>query len=231
MRTSHFIALTSVLALTPLLASAHETQMFRIGEKTYSFVIGSLNEPVAVDDKSGVSVAVSLVSPEEVMEPEHDEGTEHGHEAPVPVTGLEQTLKVEVSAAGKTKVMDLTSVFGEPGSYKAVYIPTVQTTLTYRLFGTVEGKEVNLSFSCNPAGHPQSEDDKSEVEVSPGVTRTLKRGAFGCPVGRADLGFPEPSATVQELKSGSNTISLIGAVLGLLGLIAGGMALAKSHKH
>jgi hypothetical protein len=38
-------------------AFAHQRQLFTIGDKDYLFVVGSLNEPIFVDDKSGVEFA------------------------------------------------------------------------------------------------------------------------------------------------------------------------------
>ena len=38
-------------------ALAHQSQLFTIGDKDYLFEVGSLNEPVFVDDKSGVEFA------------------------------------------------------------------------------------------------------------------------------------------------------------------------------
>jgi hypothetical protein len=225
---SFFVAAS--LAAMPLSAFAHETQNFTIGDKTYSFVVGSLNEPVAVDDKSGVELTVSLVHAEE--EEHMDESQPHTHEAEEShaVTGLEKTLKVEVSAGAKKKIMDLSPKWGEPGAYQAVFFPTVQTTYTYRFFGTVNGVAVDLTFACNPAGHPQTSEDTSQVKLSDTVTRVLKKGAFGCPMAKADLGFPEPSATLHDLSSGAGTMGLIGAVLGALGVILGGIALVRSKR-
>lgn len=221
-----------LLLLAPTLAAAHETQQFRIGDKEYSFVIGSLNEPVTVDDKTGVDLTVSLVGAEEAHD-DHEAGATDDHAAAAPVMGLEATLKVELQAGDAKKELPLTTQYGKPGSYKAVFFPTVQTTYTYRLFGTIEDQAIDLSFTCNPAGHPATPEDTAEVEVSENVTRTLKKGAFGCPAAKADLGFPEPAATMVELKDASGSdvdpLSVAGVVLGGLGLIIGGIALSRKR--
>ena len=39
-------------------AYAHQRQLFTIGNDDYLFVVGSLNEPIFVDDKTGVDLAV-----------------------------------------------------------------------------------------------------------------------------------------------------------------------------
>ena len=98
----HIFSISAAIALAallgaPLLASAHEHQEFKIGTKYYQFTVGSLNEPVAVDDKTGVDLRVNQIS---APISGHDE-TMQKAEPGTPVTGLESTLKVEL-IAGKT---------------------------------------------------------------------------------------------------------------------------------
>lgn len=229
-----------LLVASPQLASAHGHTSFEINEKLYSFVVGSLNEPIAVDDKTGVDLRVTSMIHEE-----HERLEALGIE-PMgkPVTGLETTLKVELNAGGKKKTLDLAPAFGAPGAYKANFIPTVQTTYSYRLFGTIDNVPFDYTFACNPAGHPKAKEDKTEVEISSGVTRIETGGAFGCPVAKSDLGFPEPATSEYELAqkvensvagarneagSAKNT-GMIGIVVGVLGLLAGAGAWMKGRK-
>lgn len=212
------------LFLTNSSALAHESQTFRIGGREYDFVIGSLNEPVAVDDKTGVELRVSDIA------------------AKAPVAGLEQTLRVELVAGDKKKILNLAATYGTPGSYRAVFIPTVQTTYTYRIFGTIHDVPVDISFTCNPAGHPASPEDLTPVEMGTDVVRLRKSGAYGCPVGRADLGFPESSATVYDLRadiaalekdlehavSSNRNLSVLAAFLGAVGI---GLGIAARRKN
>ncbi len=208
------LALVSVLA-APASAFAHEHQSFRINGKTYEFTIGSINEPVAVDDKSGVEFSVGLAT-EHAEDPAHVDGDEH--EAATPVTGLEKTLKIELQAADKKKELPVTTVYGEVGSYKAVFIPTVATTLTYRIFGTIDG----------------TPEDTTELKIDDDVTRTLKRGSFGCPAAKADLGFPEPAATLVELSDdeddGSSTHGVIALALSAAALAFAAMAFSRASR-
>ncbi len=230
------LAVAAFLVITlPQLVSAHERQVIQIGNKDYLFVVGSLNEPVVVDDKTGVDLRVLLADPANPSD----------SKAPgaKPVTGLDQTLKVEVSAADQKRTLDLSPAFGDVGAYRAVFFPTIQTTLTYRFFGMIDNIAVDLSFSCNPAGHPQTQDDKSIVKISDNATRKLKAGAFGCPLAKADLGFPEKSSTLydiqqkagvldtrfSDLSSTSRNFTILAIVIGLLGLIAGVGAWMKSR--
>lgn len=220
MKKSAAVALAAVLAFVPVLVSAHEHQQFEIGHQVYEFGIGSLNEPLVVDDKSGVELSVSMVGHEEMAANDH-------HAEGGAVVGLEETLQVELIAGSQKKILPLSPIYGEPGSYKAPFYPTVATTLSYRVFGELNGTPVDLLFTCSPAGHAAAEDDTTEVEVSEGVTRILKSGAFGCPVEKEVMGFPEPSADIQSLKNSGGGMSA--AALGL-SVIALGAALVAGRR-
>jgi len=211
------LTIAACMMLWVQVASAHENQVYRIGAKTYQLTVGSLNEPVAIDDKTGLDFKVELQA---------GPGAKPG-----PVTGLEQTLKVEVAAGDKKKTFNLQSSFGTPGSYKTSFYPTVQTTLSYRIFGTIEDIPVDLTFTCNPAGHGRVPEDTTEVKVSDQVTRISKRGSFGCPIAKSEVGFPEAAPSLFELQTRVNNLNtqLSGAqneagtarLLGVAGLLAG----------
>lgn len=172
MNKNKAIALTALVVLiAPTLASAHETRMYEINGVSYEIVMGSLGEPVLVDDKTGVELEI-------VREGEM-------------LAGAQESLQVELIAGDTSKVVSLSPVYGSEGKYKSNFIATVPTTITYRLFGTLEDTPIDLSFTCNPAGHPQSEEDTKRTNVADGVIQTLKRGAFGCPQDKTSFGFPE----------------------------------------
>ncbi len=63
------------------------------------------------------------------------------------VVGLEETLKLEVRYGGKTKTLRLRAVTDEPGSYTADLIPTQPGDYSFRLTGTINGTEVDETFS------------------------------------------------------------------------------------
>lgn len=223
-----------ILGVAPL-ASAHGHTSFEIHEQVYSFTVGSLNEPIAVDDKSGLDLRVVSMA-------HHNDAA--GDHAGTPVSGLEKTLKVELMAGGKKKTLDLLPAFNDPGAYKAYFIPTVQTTFSYRLFGTIDNVPFDYTFSCNPAGHPQTPEDKTETKISEGVMRIEAAGAFSCPTAKADLGFPEASVSAYDLNvnlkseisegkvtaANSAARANLGIVLGVLGLLAGAGAWMKGKK-
>ncbi len=169
------------LLVWPAVVHSHQRQLLHVGHADYLLVIGSLGEPVYTGDKTGVDLTVLVPDPADPM----DSRAPHVK----PVEALEKTLKVEVKAGPHARVFELSPRFREPGKYDAVFYPTVATTYSYRVFGTLNGTPFDVTFACNPAGHVATED-KSVVKVSPDVTRKGLRGSFGCPRPRSEAEFP-----------------------------------------
>jgi hypothetical protein len=178
------VAAISLLSIATPQAFAHQRELYTIGGQDFLIVIGSLNEPIFVDDKSGVDLRVLRADPSNPMNSSAAGAS--------PMEGLEQTIQVEIAAGNKTKVLQLEPAFGEPGAYEAAFYPTVPTTFTYRLFGTINNTPVNLSFACTPVGEAGATANNSTVQVSEGVVRKGVEGGFGCPAPISDAGFPEP---------------------------------------
>jgi hypothetical protein len=184
------ILVLSLVSVTPQ-AFAHQRQLYTIGDQDYLIVIGSLNEPVFVDDKSGVELRVLRADPNNPMN--------SSAEGAVPVEGLEETVQVEIGAGNNTKVLQLEPAFGEPGAYEASFYPTVATTYTYRLFGTINNTPVDLTFTCAPTGEAGATADNSTVQISEGVVRKGIEGGYGCPAPLSEAGFPEPYVSNNEI--------------------------------
>jgi hypothetical protein len=217
------IVSAAALLLIPGFASAHQTQQLRIDGELYQFVVGSLNEPVTVDDKTGVYLQVTEV--------DHTAGTDH-HSTAGAVTGLEETLQVEISAGKEKKVLSLAPIHGEVGAYRAPFYPTVATTYNYRFFGTINNTPVDLMFTCNVAGHATAEEETDEVEISNGVTRVSKTGSFGCPTPKESLGFPEETSSLESLSQDVGTAKgtgMAGLALGVIALLVGGYAARRKN--
>jgi hypothetical protein len=182
-------------------ASAHEERT--VGE--YEVEVGFSEEPALVNQLNGVFLSV--------MKEE------------VPVEGLDESLAVELIVGGGAakKEISFVPIEGEPGSYVAAFLPTVTGDYTFRIFGEIEGTEVNESFESGP-------------------------GRFDSVESRDEAAFPEApadnaalSATVQALNSkiaglesgGSDgtarTVGAAGLVAGLIALGLGGYAVMKQR--
>ncbi|MCM8747794.1 hypothetical protein NET02_01385 [Thermomicrobiaceae bacterium CFH 74404] len=176
-------------------ASAHEHR--HVGE--YEIVVGFLNEPAIVEEPNGLELRV--------MKGEGD--------AAQPVEGLADTLQAEVMYGDQVMPLQLRPAFGEPGSYKAEFIPTAEGAYTFHIFGTIEGTPIDERFTSGP-------ETFSEVQS------------------RADLSFPQrvsPASEIERMAGEANDaaatarlLGIAGLVVGLLGLIAGGSGLVLARR-
>ncbi len=177
------VVLTMVASIGPTLA--HEVR--EVGELT--LVVGFLDEPVYSGQKSGLDLRVSR----------RDE----------PVEGLEETLQAEVSFDGRVRDLPISPAFGEAGAYHSVFFPTAAGPYTFHLFGTVDGEEIDESFTSGP-------DTFSEVQDVTG-------GQF--PVVLPAAGDTARDAEAGAAAAGTATLAL---VIGGVGLVAGLVALGLS---
>ncbi len=188
----------SSLILAPLLqlSNAHQRALFSINGKDILFVVGSANEPLFVDDKTAATLDAYWPDPADPTNSQSN-GTR-------PVTGLENMLKVDISAGDKNMTSNLEPAYGEVGKYESeIFYPTVPTTFSYRIFGNINGTNFDYTFACNPAGgEGAAVPDNSTVQVSENVERKALIGGFGCPSDR--VGFPEPYASQYNLVQSLN---------------------------
>jgi hypothetical protein len=187
----------SSVILTPFLqvTNAHQRALFNINGKDILFVVGSANEPLFVDDKTTATL--------DAYWPDPADPTNSQANATRPVTGLENMLKVDISAGDKNMTSNLDPAYGEVGKYESeTFYPTVPTTFNYRIFGNINGTNFDYTFACNPAGGESTTPDNSTVPVSENVERKALIGGFGCPNER--VGFPEPYASQYNLVQSLN---------------------------
>ena len=189
-----------VLLILPALALAHERRT--IGD--YEFVVGWVDEPAFVEDANQVSLSVTNVQTKE------------------PVEGLEQTVKVNVSYGGSSKTLDLRPRFGQPGAYVAELLPTRAGDYVFHFTGTVNGMPLDARFD-SADGRFDGVQPKTEIAFPepPVATGQLQERVAG--VGN-DVEAAQASAQTALLVGGA------GVVLGLLGLIVGGVALASARR-
>jgi hypothetical protein len=180
------------IVVSPVLQSsyAHQRALYTINGKDYLFVIGSLNEPAFINDKTGVDFRAYW--------PNATDPTNSNANGTKPITGLEDILKVEIMAGNKTMTSDLSPAFGKLGEYTSdAFYPTIPTTFTYRIFGDINGTNFDVKYACNPAGGEAAKSDNSTVQISQNVVRKASLGGFGCFEQR--VGFPEPILSQYDL--------------------------------
>ena len=143
------IALSCALLVFPALVEAHEVR--QIADGKYQIVVGFIDEPVFAGDKSGLEFWVTDISAATpAAGDEEAEGT--------PVEGLEETLQAEVIFADQTMELPLTAMWDQPGGYGSVFFPMKPGDYTFRIYGTIDGTEIDESFTSSPEGFSSVED-------------------------------------------------------------------------
>jgi len=157
----HFVRLAVLVGLFILISTvgsvfAHEGR--EVGE--YIIEIGWRVEPAYTGLMNGPEITITRHASEDEAEHAEDEATaeaegehtnaetEEPEEESIGVTGLEGTLQIEVIFGPASKTLDLRPVFTEPGHYTADLIPTRPGDYIFRVFGTVEGTEIDETFSA-----------------------------------------------------------------------------------
>ena len=190
---SKFLLLASAAAVGAVLlfsinaqsVFAHQRQLLTIGGKQYLQVVGSVNEPVYVGDKSGVDFFAYTPDPKDPLS-DSANGTKK-------LTDLDKTVKAELIAGPQTKTLDFNPVDGDPGHYTATFIPTLQTTYSYALVGKINNTPVNIKYTCVPGAGDDTPGSNNTVTLASGVIRHGIAGGFPCPLPRSDAGFPKIS--------------------------------------
>lgn len=209
--------LSVLLALAfPIVASAHQVATYHIGSGFYQIVIGSLNEPVVVDDKTGIDLTITKCASSTCASTMNMDGDMDGP-AGTAVSGLEHTLKAEIIAGDQKQSLSLSPQYGKPGAYTSAFFATVATTFSYHFTGTIDNAPVDLMFTCVPSGTLKAPMDSIAKKLSDQVTQLSTAGGFGCALEKANLGFPEQSASIVDLQaaaSNARTFALVGIALG-----------------
>lgn len=170
-----------------------------VGE--YHFTVGFFVEPGFEGQKNGVDLRVATGDEE-------------------PVEGVQDTLQVEVIQGDQSITLPLRTVFGTPGRYTADFFPTVSGQYTFRFFGNIGDLAVDEAFTSEVDGFGNilpTEELQFPQRVASG--RELQNAVNGATTAAADADDAASSAGMR---------ANIALVLGGLGLVAGGGALAAS---
>lgn len=197
-RLSRLLVLAAVVTAVTLgfagNARAHGHR--EVGE--HSWTIGWTDEPAFVGFKNAVQLLLAH------------------HDSEEPVEGAEKDLKVVVSIGGEdTEPLELRTVFDSPGEYQADLIPTVPGDYTFRFSGTLEGEEIDESFTA-------SKDDFSLVDGTSDVTFPKAAPSNAELAARIEAA----EAKAQDAVGMPRILAIIGIALGAVALIVG----ARSRK-
>lgn len=172
-RTGRAVVLGAVLTMIVGTGAALAHESRDVGDIT--MVVGFLDEPVFVGQKSGLDLRVS-----------------HGGE---PVEGLDETLRAEVAFGSETRELEISPRFGEPGAYRSVFFPTAAGAYTFRIYGEIDGEPIDESFTSGP-------DTFSEVQDTAGGQFPVVYPATGDVVRDAEAGAEAASTATIALGLG-----------------------------
>lgn len=192
--------LLTIAAASP--ASAHERRT--VG--AVQFVVGWGDEPSYSGFKNSVQLTLS----------EANGGP--------PITDLGDTLRVEVIKGSDRTNVPLRAnfrvgAFGTPGDYRAWLAPTRPGTYTFHVTGSIRGQQVDESFTSSPTTF-------NDVEDVTAIQFPAKDPSTGQLATRIDRAVPR----LEDDVDGARRTAVAGAILGLLGLAAGGAALVLSAR-
>ena len=138
---------------------------------------------------------------------------EYGTGGTEPVDDLAATLSAEVTKDGQS--MNLSLVPVGDGEYEAAFVPTATGDYTFRLSGTIGDATVDESVTSGPTTF-NSVEPLSAIEF---------------PVARDDPGQIQAEAAAARADAASaRTFAFLGIAAGVLGLILGAVALARSGR-
>ncbi|MXY44005.1 MAG: hypothetical protein F4Y50_08140 [Dehalococcoidia bacterium] len=215
----------AVLSLAVGTVLAHEGR--EVGD--YNIDIGWINEPAYEGVMNGIEIKVIKVVEsgddhhgESSATTDHHHGessaTDDHHGDSGAVKGLENTLQVEVTyvPTGASRVVNLSVDVDEPGRYTAPMLPTTPGVYEFRVFGAIEGMQVDETFASEGGG-----GDFDDIQPL------------------ASLQFPEELPSTREMESavrgaistaeeardsadkGPGPLPIVALVFGLAGLVLG----------
>ncbi len=198
--TAAGMAAAAALLAAPFAADAHEVREV----DGYEMVVGFLDEPAFAGDKNGLDLRVTELAAAAATPAAGADADEE--ETGAPVEGLDETLEAEVIFGDQTMALPLDAAYNDPGAYESFFFPTTPGDYTFRIYGTIDGTEVDESFTSSPEG-------------------------FGAVQDPAPLQFPKEAQAATErtagLMAGGGAIGSLATGLGAAGAAAGLAALVR----
>jgi hypothetical protein len=105
---------------------------------------------------------------------------------------LQDSFNAEISADTKTEVLELEPDEEQPGHCVASFIPDVETTYKFRVFGNLSGNPSALNFylALEPFLKIQLQAIRQKRSLTP-VIRNEVIGGYECPSPKSNGTFPE----------------------------------------
>jgi hypothetical protein len=165
-----------------------------------------------------------------------------------PVVDLGDSLSVEVMFGEESMDLPLephfrVGVYGEPGDYRAWFIPTRPGAYTFHFYGTIEDEEIDETFTSGPdtfsdVGNPAElsfpAQDPTTGELAERIDREIPRLSEEIEGVRADAAAGAEAAAQAQAAADdaarAGTLGIVGIVVGTLGVLLGARALVTARK-
>jgi hypothetical protein len=202
------VTLCSLLTST---ASGHERR--EVGP--YRFIVGFLVEPAFEGLKNGVDLRVFEAATE------------------APVEGLQDSLQVEIThvPSAVSKLLQLRTIYRDPGHYTADLIPTAPGHYRFRFFGSIKELAVQETFDSTSGGG-QFDDIASAVDLQFPVRlpeiREIANAVRGAQ--QSTQQAHDVALTAQESGALTRSLALAGGAFGVLGSAIGISALVVAYR-
>ena len=197
-----FVAAGLAALLVPLLAApalAHEAHKVA----SYDLEVGFGSEPAYTGVLNSVQLLISK-----------------GGKPATDVKGV----KVAVSTGdAEPKALDLVPYwsddFGEPGDYRAFFIPTAPGAYTFKLSGTLGGKQINESYTSGKDGFDEVTDPAEVQYPSPEPTGSQLTTRLDRETARVNATLAADRKAADDAAASARRTATIGLVVGALGLL------------
>jgi hypothetical protein len=117
-----------------------------------------------------------------------------------------------------------------PGDYRAFFIPTAPGSYSFHFTGTIKGQKIDQTFRSGPQSF-------SDIEDPAQVQYPVKQPTGGQLATRSDREAARINAALaaerdqaKDDAASARTLAVIGLIVGALGLVAGGAALAMRRR-
>lgn len=148
--------------------------------------------------------------------------TINGVNQTVPVLGLQNYLKVNITTGGKTVTLPLQTVSTDPTQYIAPFIPTVAGTYIYTYFGNINGTHFNQAFNCSN-GFFECISDPTPIQFPASAPTNYE---LANQIGSLNSTV---NAQASQVSAGGNAYDMAvgGIAVGVLGLLVAVVALVR----
>lgn len=152
-----------------------------------------------------------------------------------PIVDLGNTLKVQVSFGGQQTTLPLVPNFevggdGEPGDYRAWFIPSQAGPYTFALSGSVHGTKVDLSVTSGPKTFDVVQDPVEAMfpAVDAPSTQQLADRITQDSARLADA--TAQAASSKNAADDAKTVAVIAVVVALVGIAVAVWALVRARR-